>query len=65
MALSRDLVPIRERIAGLRETGKPLQIAVESAPGTIEAKQRPGQFRPHPRPARSARRLRADHPRLG
>ena len=30
----RDLVPMRDRIAALRGTGKPLQIAVDDAPGT-------------------------------
>jgi hypothetical protein len=32
--VSRDLVPMRERIAGPRGTGKPLQIAVDGVPGT-------------------------------
>ena len=40
--VSRDLVPMRERIAGRRWTGKPLQIAVDDAPGTTEATQHPG-----------------------
>ena len=35
--VSRDLVPMRERIAGPRGTGKPLQLAVDSVPGTTEA----------------------------
>ena len=35
--VSRDLVPMRERIAGPRGTGKPLQIAVDGVPGTTEA----------------------------
>jgi hypothetical protein len=32
--VSRDLVPMRERIAGPRKTGKSLQIAVDSVPPT-------------------------------
>ena len=32
--VSRDLVPMRERIAGARWTDKPLQIAVDGLPGT-------------------------------
>ena len=32
----RDLVPMRERIAGPNGTNKPLQIAVDSVTGTTE-----------------------------
>jgi hypothetical protein len=32
--VSRDLVPMRERIAGPHGTGKPLQLAVDYAKGT-------------------------------
>ena len=35
--VSRDLVPMQERIAGPRRTGKPLQVAVDDVPGTTEA----------------------------
>jgi hypothetical protein len=35
--VSRDLVPIRERIAGPRAMGKPVQIAVDGVPGKTEA----------------------------
>ena len=35
--VSRDLVPMRERIAGPRGTGKPLQIAVDGVTGTTDA----------------------------
>ena len=37
--VSRDLVPMRERIAGPHGTGKPLQIAVDCVTGTTEATQ--------------------------
>ena len=47
--ISRDLVPRRQRIAGRRRTGKPLQIAVDSGPGTIESKRR------HPKAVTSRR----------
>jgi hypothetical protein len=33
----RDFVPMRDRIAGPRATGKPLQVAVDDAPGTTAA----------------------------
>jgi hypothetical protein len=39
--VSRDLVPMRDRIAGPRRTGKPLQIAVDVVTGTTEALARP------------------------
>ena len=34
--VSRDLVPMRERIAGARGTGKPLGLAVDSVSGTTK-----------------------------
>ena len=37
---SDNLVPVRERIAGPRGAGKPLQIAVDDAPGTTETARR-------------------------
>lgn len=39
--VSRDLVPIVERIAGQRGRGKPLQIALDDVTGTTEATAQP------------------------
>jgi hypothetical protein len=48
--VSRDFVPMRDRIAGPRATGKPLQIAVDSVTGTTEAARHP-RHRHQPAPS--------------
>jgi hypothetical protein len=39
--VSRDLVPMARECAGPRKKGKPLQLAVDSVPGTTAATQHP------------------------
>ena len=45
--ISRDLVPMARECAGPRGTGKPLQIAVDSVPGTTEGDKAPPSGQPH------------------